>query len=221
MPRRALIDHRPWLLASLVAATSYFFFRDNPIPGTYLILWKGAGVAFLAVYAVRRGKSVDRWLISLVLALAALGDMTLEIDLMAGGAFFAVAHLVAIALFLRNPRAHRTRSQIAASLALFIATPAIAALLAFPDPRWSVAAAYAAMAGAMASVAWLSRFPRYRVGIGAVLFVISDLVILATESGRLAEELSWWLIWPLYYTGQLLIATGIVQTLHRDRILSS
>ena len=62
MPRRALIDHRPWLLASLAASVSYFFARDNGVPDPYLIAWKGAGVAFLAVYAARRARSADGWL---------------------------------------------------------------------------------------------------------------------------------------------------------------
>lgn len=214
---RALIDHRPWLLASLAASISYFFARDNPVPGFYLIAWKGAAVALLAVYAARRAKSADGWLLAAAMALGALGDMALEVDMIAGGALFALAHLVAIALFLRNPRARRTGSQWFAAAALFLGTPLVAALMALPDPRWPMAAAYAAIVGAMAASAWTSRFPRYRVGIGAVLFVISDLIIFAREGGHVPEAASWWLVWPLYYAGQFLIATGVVRTLRAGR----
>ena len=217
MPRRALIDHRPWLLASLAAAISYFFFRDNPVPGTYLILWKGAGVALLAVYAGKRGRGADGWLITASLAIAAVGDMALELSMVAGGALFAFAHLIAIILFLRNPRDHRNGSQIAASLALLLGIPIIAAILAIPDPRWPQAAAYAAVVGAMAGSAWISRFPRYRVGVGAVMFAASDLIIFAREAGHMPELVSWWLVWPLYYGGQFLIATGVVRTLRQGR----
>lgn len=217
MPRRALIDHRPWLLASLAASISYFFFRDNPVPGTYLIFWKGAAVALLAAYAARRGRGTDGWLLTAVMALGALGDMVLELNLMAGGALFALAHIVAVVLFLRNPRAVRTGSQIAAAGALLLGTPIVAALIAFPQPNWQFAAAYALVVGAMAASAWVSRFPRYRVGIGAVLFVVSDLLIFAGEAGRLPETVTWWLIWPLYYGGQFLIATGVVRTMHHGR----
>ena len=62
----------------------------------------------------------------------------------------------------------------------------------------------------MAATAWLSRFPRYRVGIGAVLFAVSDLLIFA-RMGPLADSpLPDLLIWPLYYFGQFLICTGVV-----------
>lgn len=214
MPRRALIDHRPWLLASLAASVTYFFFRDNPIPGLYLILWKGAAVALLAGYAARRGRGVDGMLLTVALVLGALGDMALELDMIAGGASFSLAHLVAIALFLRHPRERRTGSQWLAALALLVGTPTIAIMLALPDPRWPLAAGYAAIVGAMAASAWTSRFPRYRVGIGGVLFVVSDLLIFAREGGHVPEALSWWLVWPLYYSAQFLIATGVVRTLN-------
>lgn len=218
MPKaRALIDHRPWLLASLTASISYFVFRDNPVPGAYLIVWKGAAVGLLAVYAARRSHGLDGWLLTTTMALGALADMVLELDLVAGGALFALAHLVAIALFLRNPRDRRTGSQTAAALALFLGTPLVAGLMAMPDPRWPLAAGYAAIVGAMAATGWLSRFPRYRVGVGATLFVASDLLIFARESQHLPEAVTWWLIWPLYYAGQFLIATGLIRTMHYGR----
>lgn len=221
MPRltrsRALIDHRPWLLASLVASISYFFARDNPVPGLYLIAWKGAPVALLALYAARRGRGLDGRLLTAVLALGALADMVLEVELAAGGALFALAHMVAIVLFLRNPRQRRTGTQWLAALALLLATPGIAAALTLPDPRWPLAASYAAVVGAMAAAAWTSRFPRYRVGLGAVLFVASDLVIFAREGQRLPEIVTSWVVWPLYYAGQFLIATGVVRSLRRGR----
>jgi hypothetical protein len=69
----------------------------------------------------------------------------------------------------------------------------------------------------MAAAAWLSRFPRYRVGTGAVLFVISDWLIFS-RMGRfdlgLLPDL---LIWPTYYAGQVMIATGIVQCLRGEQ----
>ena len=192
--------------------------RDNPIPGAFLIVWKGAGVALLAVYAASRAKGGDGKLLTAAMALGALADMALEIDLTAGGALFALAHLTAIALFVRNPRERRTGSQVLAALALLLGTPLVAALMAMPDPRWPLAAVYAGIVGAMAASAWVSRFPRYRVGLGAVLFVVSDLLIFAREGHRVPEGLTWWLIWPLYYAGQFLIATGVVRNIHHRRV---
>ena len=67
--------------------------------------------------------------------------------------------------------------------------------------------------GAMAAGAWASVFPRYRVGAGAALFLFSDLLLFA-EMGPLAGSLvPQFLVWPIYYLGQLLIAIGVAQTL--------
>lgn len=217
MPHRALIDHRPWLFASLAAAISYFIYADEAVPGTFLILWKGAGVGLLAIYAARRGRGLDGWLITTVLALHALGDMALELSLLAGGGLFALGHLVGIGFYLRNRRDQRTGSQTLAAIALTLATPLIAALLTYPLPGWWLAPSYALLVGAMAGSAWISRFSRYRVGLGAVLFVVSDLVIFARDSQHLPPELAHWLIWPLYYGGQFLIATGVIRTMHHGR----
>ena len=75
---------------------------------------------------------------------------------------------------------------------------------------------YSTGLGAMAACAWSSRFSRYRVGFGAVLFVISDWLIFAGMSTPAAEPMAKWLVWPVYYAGQFLIATGVIQTLRSD-----
>lgn len=217
MPRRALSRHRPWLLASLIASISYFLVADAPIGGLWLMLWKGAAVALLAVYAGLRGWGRDRALITLVLALGALGDVALELSFLVGGALFALGHLVAIALYLRNRRAKASVSQSLTAAALLFLTPVIAGMMTYEVEDWLIATAYAALVGAMAAAAWTSRFPRYQVGVGAVLFVISDLLIFAGEVALVPPAVAAWLIWPLYYLGQFLIATGVVQTLRKDR----
>ena len=218
MPKRALIDHRPWLLLSLLAGVSYFFVMDEPVGGSWLMLWKGAGVAFLAVYAALRGRGADGTLIALVMAFGAAGDIALEISFLVGGALFAIGHAVAIALYLRNRRVKTSGSQRIAGLALLVLPPVIAGLMTWPLPNWGLATAYSAIVAAMAAAAWTSRFPRYRVGTGAVLFVASDLLIFAREAGVLSEMLTAWLIWPLYYGAQFLIVTGVVQTLRKGRV---
>ena len=211
MPKRALVEHRPWLLAAIAAATIYFFVRDWPIGEPWLILLKGAGVGFLAIYALARHASADGRLLALVMALSALGDMLLELDFLWGGAAFFASHLAAMTLYLRNLRARPASSQKALAIALLIATPLIAWLLTH-DIGVTL---YALALGGMAACAWMSRFPRYRVGFGAVLFVISDWLIFA-RMGPLGESaLPGLLIWPAYFAGQFLIATGVIQTLRR------
>jgi uncharacterized membrane protein YhhN len=65
----------------------------------------------------------------------------------------------------------------------------------------------------MAALAWKSRFSRQWVGIGALMFVVSDLLIFA-RSGPL-EGQAWvgYAIWTLYFGGQLLIVLGVTRTL--------
>lgn len=215
MPKRALIEHRPYLLLSLLFAVTYFFVMDGKVGGSWLALWKGAGVGFLAIYALHRASGRDGLLIAIFLSLCALADIVLEFSFLAGGGLFALAHIVAIGLYMLNRREKTSASQKAAGITLLVGTPLIAMLFTYPLENWELAAAYALVVGAMGSAAWTSNFPRYRVGIGAVLFVVSDLVIFAREAGHLSRDLAEWLVWPMYYSGQFLIATGVVQTLHR------
>ena len=216
MPRRALIEHRPFLLVSIATAIAYYVLSNEEIPGLYLALLKALPVAMLALYAQRRASGHDASLIALALAFGAAGDLVLEFDLVIGGLTFVAGHAVAISLYLRNRRQSLKASQSAAGIALIALTPIITALIAFPRENWWLATAYALVLGAMAAAAWRSRFPRYRVGLGAVLFVISDLLIFAREADRLPAEITEWLIWPIYSAAQFLIATGVVPTLRRD-----
>lgn len=219
MPKRALIEHRPWLLASVALSILYYLIADQPLgevfvlPGLYEILLKGSCVMLLALYAFRRAPGLDGALIGVALALSACADMALEIDFLVGGAFFAMSHAVAIYVYLRNRRERVTISQWLFAIAIFIATPAMTWLL---SERVEVIA-YSLFLGAMAAMAWTSRFPRYRVGIGAVLFVVSDWLIFSEMGSFNLGELPRLLVWPLYYSGQLMIATGVVQTLRGER----
>ena len=209
MPRRALIEKRPWLLASLIAGISFYFVKDAAMPAPALVAWKGAGVALLAVWALLHPPGPVVLRIGLVMALGAAGDMLLEWNQPAGGAAFLLGHLAAIALYLRNRRAEPAGSQRLAAAALLMLTPLLAWQLTASIP----VSLYAAALGGMAASAWLSRFPRYRVGIGAVMFVISDLLIFAQMGALSASPLPATLIWPLYYFGQFLICTGVIGAL--------
>ena len=212
MPKRALIDQRPWLLAAVAAAVAYYFLWNNPIGELYLIGLKGAGVGFLAVYAFYRAPGLDGKLLSAVLALSAAADMALELWFDIGGALFAASHVVAIALYLRNRRDDPSRSQMLFGAAVLIAAPAWSYVLSGD----LMIGLYGIVLGAMAATAWTSRFPRYRVGIGALLFVISDWLIFSRFGAYDLAPLPELLIWPLYFAGQLMIATGVVQTLRGE-----
>jgi uncharacterized membrane protein YhhN len=218
MAKQALIEQRPWLLASIAAATAFYFLRDNPIgEGTWGLLAKGASVGLLAIYVLVRvphdRRGLDGVLLVVALLLAAAGDVAIELYFTVGGAFFAAAHCVAVALYLRNRRQRMSPSQRMLGLGLLIGTPLISYLL---SDQIEIAI-YAAFLGAMAAAAWLSRFPRYRVGTGAVLFVVSDWLIFSRMGRFDLGMLPDLLIWPTYYAGQVMIATGIVQCLRGEQ----
>lgn len=218
MAKRALIEHRPWLLASIASATAFYLLRDNPVgEGTWGIVVKGASVGLLAVYALARipqGKrGINGAILVLALVMAAAGDMAIELDFLIGGAFFIAAHCASTVLYLRNLRQRPSPSQRMLGLTLLIGTPFISYLLS----KQVEIAIYAVFLGAMASTAWISRYPRYRVGTGAVLFVVSDWLIFSQLGQFDLGVLPEFLIWPLYYTGQVMIATGVVQCLRGEQ----
>jgi uncharacterized membrane protein YhhN len=217
MSRRALIDKRPILLASMAAALAFYVLRQSPIvPEMWLIPLKGAAVGLLAVYAFVRFSLTDTRILGAMLVLAALGDMAIEWDFMAGAILFFGYHMLAIALYLRHPREAASGSQKAAAVAMLLATPAIFWLLPAGRAMAWPTALYGLALGGMAACAWLSAFSRYRVGIGAVLFLVSDLLIVAGTGPLMGERLHQWLIWPMYYLGQLLIGLGVIDRLRRS-----
>jgi uncharacterized membrane protein YhhN len=219
MAKQALIEQRPWLLASIAAAIAFYFLRDNPVgEGTWGLLAKGASVGLLAVYVQARvphGKrGLDGLLLIGALSLAAAGDVAIELDFLIGGAFFTAAHCIAVALYLRNRHARPSPVQKMIGLALLIGTPLVSYILSGQQLQIAL---YAVFLGAMAAAAWMSHYPRYRVGTGAVLFVVSDWLIFSRFSAFDFAPLPDLLIWPLYFAGQVMIATGIVQCLRGEQ----
>lgn len=208
----------PLLVASLVAGLAYPLFWSLGLADGAEIALKGAGVALLALLAATQARSADGWLLAAVLACGALGDVLLEVNFEAGAGAFAVGHVVAIALYLRNRRPKPTASQLAVAAALppfGVAMPWL--LLGSNDAQVAGFTIYSLLLTIMAATAWLSRFPRYRTGLGALLFVASDTLI-AARMGPLAG-IDWvsYAVWLLYYVGQLLIFLGVSATLRGDR----
>lgn len=205
-----------WLLIlAILAGVSFWFIGQHTIPRLPWIAWKGAGVGLLTIWAAVNARGRDGWLITAVLALGTLGDVWLELSQMGGGIAFLAGHVTAAILYLLHRRTKPTPSQIALSLVLLIGVPLIAFLLPADRAVAPGITIYATALAVMAASAWLSRFPRYRVGLGAILFVASDLLIFAKMgplSGSLVPII---LIWPLYFAGQALIAWGAVTTLLR------
>ena len=213
--RRALTQKRPYLVLSVVAALAYHYLQITELPEAFLWPIKGSACAFLGIYAWLRHGSSDARLLAGAMAVAALADMAIEFDLAVGAGIFLLFHILAIRLFTRHNRGAMSGRDNMVLLALLIVPP-FAGYWLPDDQLWSwLAAAYGAFLGVMAASAWASTFPRLRVAAGAILFVISDLLIfsrLGPLEGSLIPE---YLVWPTYYLGQFLIAIGVITTLRK------
>jgi len=212
VPRRALIEHRPWLLVGIVAALTYYFVWNNPVGGVWLIGLKGIAICSLAIYAVRRADGGDAVMLSGALAIAGVAAMLAELFDATGFALFALFHVLAALLYQKN---HRGGLPIGRRL--------IAAIIGLGTPlaMWLLTgdgfmAGYGAILGWMAAAAWTSRFPRRRNGTGALLLILADLLQLSRMGGFDTGELPEVFVWPLFYAGLILIATGVVQTLRGE-----
>lgn len=205
-----------WWLA-LAGGISFMVAVVLRLDGPAIWAWKTTGVGFLALWAAANARVRDGWLIAAALGFGALGDYLLDaVGLEKGAVAFVVGHLIAIALYLLNRRAKMTASQRLLGWLAMPATLVIVWGMLSPQPGWWHAAVYSLFAAAMAAAAWTSRFPRYRTGIGAMLFLASDLFIFAGEGGVLAKSVTMWLVWPLYFGGQTLIAWGVVSILSAE-----
>lgn len=166
--------------------------------------------------------SAHQW-IAAVLAFGAAGDFLLaEFGLVVGGTTFAIGHIIAIRSYWFNRRPEWTPSQ---RWLIYSVTP-LALIIAWQLARQSepgllgAALAYTFIVAMMSAAAWASRFPRYRTGLGAMLFLLSDLFIFAGAGGTMDQSVSALFVWPLYFAGQALIAWGVVSTLSNEAIRS-
>jgi uncharacterized membrane protein YhhN len=211
------MKHRWLWIAALVAGLSYPLGWHVALSTTESQVWKGAGVALLAIWAAANARNTDGWLIAGVMALGALGDVLLELSQTGGALAFLAGHIVAIILYLRNRRETLSISQRLLAMLVIPLGTAIAFLLPADRAAAPGIAVYAVGLTGMVAAAWTSRFPRYRVGLGAVAFMISDLLIFARlgpAAGIYGVGLA---IWLLYFVGQAMVATGVVTAIAKWR----
>ncbi len=205
------------LAAAIVGGVSYVGSWRLHLPLAASTAWKGSGVALLAVYAGLKARRLDGWLICAVMGFGALGDMLIEaLGLVAGALGFLVGHLIAIGLYWRNRRPGPSLSQRLLAVVIVPATVVTAFLLPADRTGAPGVAVYALGLSVMAATAWLSRFPRYRVGAGALMFAASDLLIFARAGPLQGAAWIGLAIWGLYFTGQTLICLGVTRALEGE-----
>lgn len=208
---------RLWvLIASAIAGFTYIASWGMHLPQAADLTWKGLGVGLLALYAAMNARRYDGWLLAAVMAFGAAGDVLLgAAGLTTGAIAFLAGHLLAVFLYLRNRRRHPSRSQLALAALIVPATVATAWLLPSDRAGANGIALYATGLSLMAATAWLSVFSRYRVGLGALMFVVSDLLIFARIGPLPDTFLVGVAVWSLYYVGQLMICLGVTDSLNR------
>lgn len=206
MPHPALIERRPWLLASMALAIAWVWLRDGTLPGLYLIALKGAPLVVLAIYAGLRHRGNDTRSLAGMLALEGVGTaLWYEIPVIGLNAMM-IAFLIGLTLFLVHRRAVMDSGRKASALALTLGTPL---LCFFAADRAGVGVPlFLGLAlGGMAASAWISTFPRSRVGLGAALIVAGVVLDIAASGG--SGGLLALAAWPLFYVGNLVLATGV------------
>jgi uncharacterized membrane protein YhhN len=179
------------------------------------IATKAICVALLAVAAA----VARQWWLAAIMAAGALGDALLELPggLVPGGAAFAIGHVMAIGLYrrARDADASPLRPGSAAALVVYGSIMPWAVLPAGSDI--AAVTLYAVLLCTMAAAALLSRYPRRWLVTGALLFVLSDTLLIMRLGNWLvgSAALHSALVWYSYYAAQLLIFIGVSRGVRR------
>lgn len=210
MPKRALIDRRPWLLASMACAVAWVALRYSAMPGLYLLAIEAAPLLLLAAYAALRHRGNDTRSLAGMLALQGIGTALMDYAPLIGLNALLVAYLLGLTMFLAHREPVIDDGRKASALVLTLGTPL---LCYFAAERAGVGVPlFLGLAlGGMAASAWISTFPRSRVGLGAALIVVGNIVSIAAlgaDGGGMGAVIAL-AAWPLFYVGNLVLATGV------------
>lgn len=218
---------RPLLFVS-AAASLIFLFANSLANGGWLVVFKVASIAILAVLA-----SPFNRLLAIALAFGALGDFFLGVRRLGsldaeklflfGLGSFLVGHLAYIAMFRRcrtNIGSRRGKPFLRSTRTLAIAVILIALIAVLGALRNSLGpllvpvVVYAIVLAGMAISAQLAELGNSLAAVGALCFVASDAMLAINKfRGPLAGSGS--LIWITYYLAQLLIFLGVARRARR------
>lgn len=199
-----------WLTA--MARSGVALQHLSQLPPMLVTGWKFACILGLALLVVLRTSGDIRWMLGGSLLLIAIADLLLATrGLMSGGSFFVLAHLLAIALYCR----YRDRNASGAVKLIALAVPVLAvlavAIAVAAKGLHPVHLFYPAISGSMAACAIGSRFPRWNSGLGASLFVLSDVIFFWDFGFYDGSGALGWLVWLCFFTGVALIALGAIR----------
>lgn len=208
MPKRALIERRPWLFASILAAVAWLVLQGGPTPGVYLLILNAVPLLLLAVYAALRHRGRDTRMLAGMLVLEGLGSAMLDLAPLWALDVLVFAFLIGLGMFLSHRRLMPDAGRRVGAGALTLLTPALcyfaASRAGVPSPLF-----YGLALGGMAASAWVSTFPQGRVGLGAVLIVVAQVIGLVQMGAQDPAPVALLVDWALFYLGNLILATGV------------
>lgn len=218
MDRPNKMSQRLWLIAIFVgliywvgslARSGVAFEELASLPKPLIVATKGLFSILLAisVFAARKGSASQ--MVGTALAISAVGDMLLvTVGSAAGGLTFAIAHVLAGYAYAKNRRESNPAALwIAASAVPLIAVVSSYLVLHGSDQN-ILMSLFPLISGSMAALAILSRFPLWLSGLGAAIFVASDVLFLA-DLGVLQHSGEWgFLTWASYAVGYAMVARG-------------
>lgn len=207
-----------WALLFLSLACGLIYLGTQglrPYAGSVVI--KQLAIFPLALLALRVLRGADGVLLGLALGFSGLGDIFLGIEgenlFVYGLGSFLIAHLFYVALFTRN-LPHPVELGIGRKLLIFILLAYSAAMMMWLGPNLGPLAIpviiYMSAISAMCLTAILDGFRTPFVVAGALLFIISDSLIAVNRFKMPIEHVDY-LVWAIYYFGQLAIAVGFIR----------
>lgn len=225
-PRRNETLAQLILLLAVVAAFAQGFDLAAGSGDLARLALKGAAVTFLAFFAIVSARTRSHLVLTFGLGFAALGDIMLETgtehSFISGLGAFLVFQLIFTGMYFANrEEPHLISKRRYFTVLLLWAGGLAGVVLLWPllGNMLTPVLAYTIALLTMASMAIFSRFHMLSVGLGAVLFVISDGLLAFRHFGAAAEaagplmslpDWSGQLVWGLYFTGQLLMAAGVI-----------
>ncbi len=188
---------------------------------TITAIFKGSAVGLLAIFVLISTRSLNHFILFLALAASVAGDVLLALPIensfVKGLGAFLVAQVTFIILYLKNrmPFDEMSSARVTAgSLLWAIAGVAIFFLYPHLGELMIPVFVYTAALVGMATAALFSKFPVKLVGLGAILFVISDSVLGARQF-LTVPEFTGYIVWTTYYLAELLMTLGVMLSVER------
>ena len=175
-----------------------------PYPGDVVL--KVVPILCLLIAVVWAGTDRYRLVVAAALVFCGIGDVTLEMGLFTAGlSAFLIGHLFYLAVFCRSLRFDLS-SAVAVGALLLYCTLLIRHLQPHLGDMAVPVYLYMLVIMAMAAAAIAGRRNHLLVGLGAVLFVLSDSLIALNRFAEPIPGARYWIM-ALYYSAQFLLTT--------------